>query len=164
MADDLHKLEAASQTDLYERDYLAWTEVQARALRARTGGENALDYDNLAEEIEDLGKSEYRACESQIENILEHLLKIEFVGPMQTIPHWRKELRQFRRDLNRRLTLTIENRLRPDTAEAFEDVLKGLVTGGMIKSVDDVTGIRAGYDWAEIIDRDWYPEPRYGEA
>ena len=66
--------------DLYDRDYFAWAQVQAEALRAHRSGENALDYDNLAEEVEDLGGSIRRACISQIANIIEHLLKIELLG------------------------------------------------------------------------------------
>lgn len=159
MADDLHNPGA----DLYERDYLAWTEVQASALRARKGGENALDYDNLAEEIEDLGKSEQRACESQIENILEHLLKIEFVGPIETIPHWRGEIAGFRRELAKRLTVTIESRLRPEIDDAFAYVLKALATRGLIDH-SRIRAERSGYDWTLIVDHDWYPEPRYGDV
>jgi hypothetical protein len=41
-------------TDLYERDYYTWTQEQARALREHRTEE--LDWANVAEEIEDLGK------------------------------------------------------------------------------------------------------------
>ena len=160
MADDLQKPLKSDDAALYERDYLAWTEVQAAALRARKGGENALDYDNLAEEIEDLGKSEYRACESQVENILEHLLKIEFVGPVETIPHWRGEIAGFRRELDKRLTTTIMNRLRPDLDDAFAYAVKSLVERGMIDR-SQVLADRPGYEWTLVVDPDWYPAPRY---
>ncbi len=44
---------------LYDEDFVAWAEHQAEALRAaaRGGSNQALDWENLAEEIEDLGKS-----------------------------------------------------------------------------------------------------------
>ncbi|WP_426042230.1 DUF29 domain-containing protein [Brevundimonas sp. TWP2-3-4b1] len=157
MADDLTR----PASDLYERDYVAWTEAQASALRSRKGGENALDYDNLAEEIEDLGKSEQRACESQIENIIEHLLKIEFVGPAETIPHWSKELRGFRRELSKRRTATIDNRLQLELAGAFDYAVKSLVTGGLLPTADEGFEGSPGYSWDQIIDPDWYPVPRY---
>ena len=44
--------------ELYERDYYTWTQEQARALRDRRT--EAVDWTNVAEEIEDLGKSERR--------------------------------------------------------------------------------------------------------
>ncbi len=40
----------------YEQDFFAWSEEQGRLLRARSGV--GLDWDNLAEEIETLGRSE----------------------------------------------------------------------------------------------------------
>jgi hypothetical protein len=160
MADDLQR----PTPDLYETDYVAWAEAQAAALRARGAGRNALDYDNLAEEVADLGKSEIHACESQIANIIEHLLKIEFVGPIQALPHWRKEVRGFRRQLNRHLTRTIENRLRPRLAQAFSDVVGDLVTGETLSSAEVVADALAeGYTWDQVIGPDWYPEPRYGD-
>lgn len=158
MADDLIR----PANDLYETDYVAWAEAQAAALRARGAGRNALDYDNLAEEVSDWGKSEIHACESQIANIIEHLLKIEFVGPAQTLPHWKKEIRGFRRQVDRHLTRTIENRLRPRLAKAFSDVVGDLATGELLASSASVAEVRGdGYDWDQIVDPDWYPEPRY---
>lgn len=43
-------------SELHERDYYSWAQEQARALREhRIEG---IDWDNLAEEVEDLGRSE----------------------------------------------------------------------------------------------------------
>ena len=48
---------------LYDEDFVAWAEQQAAALRAaaRGGSNQQLDWENLAEEIEDLGKSQRAA-------------------------------------------------------------------------------------------------------
>lgn len=64
---------------LYDTDFLAWSKQQAEALRAAMGnGSNQrLDLGNLAEEIEDLGKSVRRELQSQIRRIVRHLLKLE---------------------------------------------------------------------------------------
>jgi len=43
-------------SNLYERDYYAWLQDQVQALRERRIEE--VDWENVAEEIEDLGKSE----------------------------------------------------------------------------------------------------------
>lgn len=156
MADDLHTPDA-----LYDRDYVAWTAEQARALRARRGGENALDYDNLAEEIEDLGKSETRACESQVENILEHLLNIESVGPVEAVPHWRGEISGFRHELSKRLTATVENRIRPELPAAAAYVVRRLSAGGLLPDAEAALLRVQDYDWDRVVDPDWYPAPRY---
>lgn len=64
---------------LYDEDFLAWSREQAKALRSAAQGASnrALDWDNLAEEIEGLGISQESALESQIRRIIEHLLKLE---------------------------------------------------------------------------------------
>ena len=57
----------------YDHDFYAWSQNQAVALRAKAWEQ--LDLDNLAEEIESLGKSDRRAVESYLEVIATHLLK-----------------------------------------------------------------------------------------
>jgi hypothetical protein len=59
--------------ELYERDYYTWTQEQARALREQRLKE--VDWSNVAEEIEDLGKSERNALRSRLVRLIEHLLK-----------------------------------------------------------------------------------------
>ena len=64
---------------LYEEDtFLAWSRNQAAALRAaaQDGSNQELDWENLAEEIEDLGKSQRLALRSRISTIIEHLVKL----------------------------------------------------------------------------------------
>jgi hypothetical protein len=65
---------------LYDEDYVAWTEQQAEALRAaaRTGANLPLDWENLAEEIESLGRSQRHTLHSQAYRIIRHLLKLEY--------------------------------------------------------------------------------------
>ena len=65
--------------DLYERDYHAWCLAQARALRERRFDQ--VDWLNVAEEIEDLGKRERRALRSRIMQLIEHLLKLAYARP-----------------------------------------------------------------------------------
>jgi Domain of unknown function DUF29 len=62
---------------LYDRDFFLWTQEQAAALRAVKNSNLPLDWANLAEEIESLGKSDRRQLRSQIRRILRHLLKLE---------------------------------------------------------------------------------------
>ena len=48
----------ADAGELYDQDFLRWTEQQATALRRAAKDSNLpLDWENLAEEIESLGKS-----------------------------------------------------------------------------------------------------------
>ena len=56
-----------------EHDYHAWLLEQAARLRARRFDQ--IDYEVLAEELEDMGRSERRAAESHLKNLRIHLLK-----------------------------------------------------------------------------------------
>lgn len=159
MADD-----HSDPPSLYDVDVLAWSEQQAAALRDRRFGGNVLDWDNIAEEIEDVGKNVYRACQSQIDNILTHLIKIEFIGPEETVLHWKGELIGFRTELQRDLTRTIDNRLRPEVGDELEYVIKRLLTSGQLdRRLASEIRLR-GYTWEQITDEDWYPEPRLSDA
>ena len=60
----------------YETDYYQWTQVMAKALRERDY--SRIDWDNLIEEIEDMGKSQKRAIESLLMRLTEHLLKLKY--------------------------------------------------------------------------------------
>ncbi|MBS3026383.1 DUF29 domain-containing protein [Dolichospermum sp. ST_con] len=60
----------------YDHDFYAWTQEQAQLLR--TGKFNQIDFDHIAEEIEDMGRSEKRELESRLEVLLMHLLKWQF--------------------------------------------------------------------------------------
>jgi hypothetical protein len=67
-----------SAAQLYEEDFVRWTEVQSSALRdaARVGTNLPLDWENLAEEIESLGRSQRHELRSRMAVIIEHLLKL----------------------------------------------------------------------------------------
>lgn len=58
---------------LDELDYHDWLVTQAAHLRAHSFDE--LDAETIAEELEDMGRSERRAVESHLKNLLLHLLK-----------------------------------------------------------------------------------------
>ena len=50
----------------YDEDFYAWTQYQAEVLRSMPCDDNRFDRDHVAEEIEDLGKSDADAVSSQV--------------------------------------------------------------------------------------------------
>ena len=60
-------------TDGYETDFHRWAETQAGLLRTRSA--NALDWDNLAEEIAALARNDQRDLASRIQTVLDHLIR-----------------------------------------------------------------------------------------
>jgi len=61
-------------TEGYETDFHRWAETQAGLLRTRAA--NALDWNNLAEEIEALAKNDQRDLASRIQTVLDHLIRL----------------------------------------------------------------------------------------
>jgi hypothetical protein len=75
---------------LYDLDFCAWTAEQAALLRA--GRLDQLDIDNMAEEIETLGRSEKRELVSRLAVLLTHLLKWQY-QPGYRSGSWRTTIR-----------------------------------------------------------------------
>lgn len=71
---------------LYERDFHAWLNDQASKLRARS--HNDIDWDNLAEEVESVGRSERNEIENRLALLILHLLKWQF-QPGRRSESWR---------------------------------------------------------------------------
>ena len=77
----------------YEQDVVAWANEQAALLRA--GKLSAIDIEHIAEEIEDVGRSEKRELASRMSVLLVHLLKWQF-QPGRRGSSWQRMLREQR--------------------------------------------------------------------
>ncbi|WP_306647905.1 DUF29 domain-containing protein [Massilia pseudoviolaceinigra] len=85
---------------LYDMDVLAWSIEQAALLRERRW--SALDMENLAEEIEDVGNSMRRELGSRMAVLIAHLLKWQF-QPQLRSKSWLASINVQRATINRRL-------------------------------------------------------------
>ncbi len=89
-------------SELYDTDFLQWTERQAELLRRRADGdlvnEGELDWLNLAEEIESVGASQKREVRSRLMRICQHLLKWHYQPDLRS-RSWQSTLYVQRRDL-----------------------------------------------------------------
>ena len=91
---------AADAAALYDRDFFEWTQQQAQALRAAAQGNvGALDWENLAEEIESLGRSLRRELASRLITIIEHLAKLEHARASEPRPGWEATVSRERREI-----------------------------------------------------------------
>jgi hypothetical protein len=77
----------------YDTDFYAWTQAQAKALRAQHWP--ALDVAHLTEALETLGMNEKRAISRQLQRLLARLLKWRY-QPTHRTPSWRRTIRQAR--------------------------------------------------------------------
>jgi Domain of unknown function DUF29 len=114
-------MRATTPSQLYEADFYAWTRQQALALRrfAKTRPNLPLDLEHIAEEIQDLGKSERDAVYSLARQIMQHLLLIEHSPAIAQRQHWMDEIDEFRAQVNPKLSATIRRHLRRDLGEVY---------------------------------------------
>jgi signal transduction histidine kinase len=87
----------------YETDIVAWANEQAQLLRS--GQLSALDIENIAEEILDVGKSEQRELENRMAVLLAHLLKWEFQS-LRRSKSWERTIKEQRKSILIRLKKT----------------------------------------------------------
>jgi hypothetical protein len=149
---------------LHDDDLLAWSKEQAEALRAAAsaGSNLALDWENLAEEIEDLGAAQKSGLYSQVRRIIQHLLKLEYSpareprrGWMQSIDNARVEIEylfQMSPSLRREVSTTIAN----ETKRAIRLVVRDLENYGEIDRAA-AARLRASTFTEEQILGDWFP-------
>lgn len=77
----------------YETDFVAWADLQADALRRRAT--NEIDWENVAEEIESLSRSDRREIRGRLTVLCEHLLKWGFQSDARS-PSWRASIHEAR--------------------------------------------------------------------
>ena len=156
----------ASTESLYEEDFYAWTQRQAELLRRLPPFGNELDLEHIAEEIEDLGRSDLRAAQSLCEHIIEHLLKLEYSGLEDPADHWRDEIVEWRLQLEKILTRSIVAKL--DLPGCYRTALR------LVRRLErDVPGLisrlpaECPYSFEQIVGadgEDWFPSPRVTHA
>jgi hypothetical protein len=106
-------------SELYDDDYYAWVQHQVRVLRERRTEE--VDWENVAEEIDDLGKSEKWSIESHLETLIEHLLKLAYTRGIiraRNVRLWEGTAKLARSKIRRRLAQSPS--LRGKMNELFE--------------------------------------------
>ena len=83
---------------LYDIDILGWSEHQAALLRRAAAGERVddLDWTNIIEEIESVGRSELHAVQSLLFQALLHDLKVKAWPLSRDVEHWANEAITFR--------------------------------------------------------------------
>ena len=100
---------------LYEQDFNLWLEETVNLLKTRQL--ERVDYENLIEEIESMGISHKNALESNLMQVLMHLLKWQYQKEKRT-NSWRYSIIEHRDRLERAL------RDSPSLKRYFDDVLE----------------------------------------
>jgi Domain of unknown function DUF29 len=148
--------------ELYEHDFFAWTQLQARELRrfARTRPNLPLDLIHLAEEVADLGKEQRNALRSWTVRIIEHLLLLEH-SPAEAPPRgWIDEIIGFRDEIEARLTPTLRRDLARQLPGLYERARRRVARKlELYGEADNVPPLpeRSPYSLDQVLG-DWWPE------
>jgi hypothetical protein len=146
----------------YEDDFFAWTRHQATVLRSMAVADNRFDRENVAEEIEDLGRSERDAVRSQIRRIIEHFLKLAYSPAQPPRFDWMASIAEARSALGDKISPTLRQDAETMLARLYRDGRRqaGLALRGYSENqAADALPQQCPYSLADIFREDWYPEP-----
>jgi Domain of unknown function DUF29 len=145
----------------YERDFVGWTQQQAELLRReadfRPG--TGLDFENLAEEIESLGKRDRRALTNYVARIAEHLLELQYSPAKDPRPGWENSVDVHRSKARRILADS------PGLGSDLQDMLGESYDEGRRRAARALSGEvdpkvlpeRCPYAVDQLLDHDWWP-------
>ncbi|PZV25904.1 MAG: DUF29 domain-containing protein [Snowella sp.] len=139
---------------LYDLDDAQWLEETVNLLKKHQFQQ--LDLDNLIEELEDLGREKKNAVASLLEQIIRHLLLLQYWTNESeyNAVHWQEEIYNFRTQLGRKITTNLRNYLEKELNSIYQDAL-GFVK---IKTVNSVVfPPDCPYSLEQLLDRDWLP-------
>jgi hypothetical protein len=112
----------------YDTDILLWSERQAELLRRHAADERAndgaIDWPNIIEEIEDVGRSERHSVEALLGQALRHMLKAEAWPLSRDAPSWRADAVDFRQQARRRFAPSMRQRI--DVPGLYADAMRAL--------------------------------------
>jgi hypothetical protein len=140
---------------LYDRDFYAWANEQASLLRA--GKLDQADIENIAEEIESMGRSEKRELVNRLTVLLLHLLKWQFQPGLRG-NSWRLSVREQRIRLKRHLAdnPSLKSRLTDALDEAWEVAL--LDAQRETGFAAEAFPASCPYTFDDAMDADFWPE------
>ena len=153
---------------LYDTDFYQWTQDQAAKLRKLLAERSNLDLDieNILEEIDSLGRSDYRQLVSRLEEICIHLLKLHYSLSWEPRNMWRNSVRGQRLRIARLLreSPSLKSRLDEAYAEGYEDSLRHFDDDKLISLTMPMhlPGL-SPFDLEDALKDDWWPEPRGAE-
>jgi hypothetical protein len=144
---------------LYDEDFVRWTEEQAAALRdaAQLGTNLPLDWENLAEEIDSLGRSLRHELRSRLMVILEHLLKLEYSSAIDPRIGWRETINRERLIIEDLLqeSPSLRSALGAAIDQAKPRALR--LAAGSLSDHGETTAIRLPNYTEDQILGDWFP-------
>ena len=106
----------------YETDFYQWTIEQAQALKQQNF--DHVDWENIIEEIEALGRSEYSAVVSLLRREIEHRLKIDYVRLPECLKKWQIEVITLKKNIKPKFAPSMKPKLQKQLADIYKDAVE----------------------------------------
>ena len=139
---------------LYEIDDSLWLEETIELLKAKNF--DALDLDNLIEELEDLGNEKKFRVASLLEQIIRHCLLLQFWISEREYnqAHWKAEIVSFKDQLKRYLTTNLRKYLEQEFEQIYFESVRYVrqKTDNKVNFPDICP-----YSLEELLDPNWLP-------
>lgn len=145
----------SSSQQLYETDFVAWSDRMAELLQAKRF--NEIDLVNLIEEVQDLGNRHRDALSSHLTVLLIHLLKWQY-QPAQQSSSWLGSIKNARKQIRRliRRYPSLKNYLVQCLLESYQDAVEDAI---------DETGLASSifpqdcpYAIEQLLDHEFFPQ------
>jgi hypothetical protein len=114
-------------SNLYDTDILVWSEHQTELLRRLAAGERVndqVDWENVVEEIESVGREQLHAVESLLFQAMSHMLKAQAWPQSRDVENWRGDARGFIAQARRRFAPSMRQQM--DLDSLYADIIKAL--------------------------------------
>lgn len=152
----LAKKDVPKLDDLYDEDFYAWT-IKAAEL-VRRGRFQEVNPMHVAEELEDMGRSEKREMASRLEKVAAHVLKWA-MQPKHRSTSWRRTINDQRRALER--LFETNPSLRQLAQTELEKEYRRAIRGA-----SDETGLpkeafpsQCPFIFDDVMDENYWPDP-----
>jgi hypothetical protein len=148
----------------YQGDFYNWTQEQAAAIRRVAAGHvkaSEIDWENVAEEIANLGRSELRAMESALVRIIAHLLKLQYSPAVESRECWQVSVDLHRDDLHRLKRDNPDLLCRIDLAGIYVSARRVANKNTQKRDSRQISTLpeRNPFTLDQIERDDWYPDP-----
>jgi hypothetical protein len=145
----------------YDDDFYAWTQYQAEVLRSMPVTDNRFDRENVAEEIETVGRNERDAVRSQIRRILEHFLKLAYSPADDPRYGWKGSIIDARTELDDKLSPTLKHDIQAVLAKLYAAVRRRVANDLDEHGEQDAAAslpAECPFTIDQILADDWYPD------
>lgn len=145
----------ATLRSLYDLDFAEWTQITAKLLRQRKFDE--IDIENIAEEIESLGKRDRRELSSRLKVLLMHLLKWS-CQPEKYTNSWRSTVKEQRRQI--KAIFKDSPSLKRYMAEEFSDCYQDARDMAADETGLDIVVFPVDCEWTieQVLDSNYLPD------